>query len=225
MYLNQKIKKYVLKFFKFHHVRIPPLLKYLPLKGKLAKYRDYKIAKKERTLKRTFSSYVIAENHFKKETGLVYLHLGETNHLNTKIHLIDRLGIHHKIDADQTAFVIQKKGKLFYEVLQSCIDEGRLDEAKQAISEILILSMRRCLRGIGDEDPNFCTNFGFIDHQAAQIDMGRFFLDEAEKDPTVYKPEIFRITRDFRTWLSENYPMLVEHFDKEVLKIKGDMVF
>lgn len=218
-------KEYVLKFFKFHHVRIPIWMRYLPLPGQLKSYRTYKIAKKDNTLKRTFSSYVIAYNNFKEETGLVYLHLGQTNHLKKQIEIFDKLNIKHLVDADNVAFVIQKKGVLFYERIASLMKNQDTESAKKAISDILELSIIRCKKGIGDDDPDFCTNFGFINGKASQIDMGRFFLDDQEKDPSIYKPEIFRITRNLREWLLKHYPMLVEHFDHEIEKIKGDMVF
>ncbi|MCH9631265.1 MAG: hypothetical protein S4CHLAM37_12870 [Chlamydiia bacterium] len=218
-------KEYVMKFFKFHHVRIPIWMQYVPLTRKLKAYRNYKIAKKDKTLNRTFSSYAIAFNHFKEETGLVYLHLGKTSHLRKNLQIIDKIKIKHELDADNVAFVIQKKGILFYEKIDKHMRDQNTEEARKAISEILDLSIRRCQKGIGDEDPDFCTNFGFINEIAVQLDMGRFFLDEKEKDPNIYKPEIYRITRDFRSWLDKNYPTLVSHFDKEIENIKGDMVF
>lgn len=218
-------KQYVIKFFKFHHVRIPIWMQYIPLTNKLRTYRNFKIAKKDKTLNRTFTSYAIAFNHFRNETGLVYLHLGKTTHLHKNLQIIDKIKIKHEIDADNVAFVIQKKGVLFYEEIDRYMKEKNEKKAKEAISEILDLSIRRCQKGIGDEDPDFCTNFGFINNIAVQLDMGRFFLDEKEKDPSIYRPEIFRITRNFRKWLQVTYPTLVQHFDHKIENIKGDMVF
>lgn len=210
---------YVLKFFKFHHVRIPVWMNYLPLSKKMKDYRSYKIAKKAKSLNRTFSSYNIAFEHFKDKTGLVFLHLEKTSFLSTKIEIIDKIGIHHKIACDDVAFVVQKRGTLFTKQIDTFMKMGDVEKAKQAISAILELAIVRCERGIGDEDPNFCTNFGFIDGNAAQIDVGRFFLDETEKNPNVYRPEIYRITRDLQSWIKVNHPELKAHFDEKIKEI------
>lgn len=211
--------KYVLKFFKFHHVRIPIWMNFLPLPKKMKDYRSYKIAKKAKTLNRTFSSYNLAFEHFKDKTGLVYLHLEKTHFLDRKIEIIDKIGIHHKIASDNVAFVLQKRGTLFYKQIDLFMRQGSLDKAKEALSAIIDLAIIRCERGLGDEDPNFCTNFGFIDENAAQIDVGRFYFDESEKTPEVYRPEIYRITRNLKNWIQDNHPELMQHFNEKIQEI------
>lgn len=204
--------QYVIKFFKFHHMLIPPWLKALPLPPPLSLHRQQKIAKKQKVVERLFQSYTIAYNLFKEESGLIYLHLHKTNSLLPSLYLIDRIGVHYVLKTDAFAFVIQRKGTLFYKTLQ---DED-LSHAKESISSILKLSISRCQKGIEDKDPDFSTNFGFIDGKVAQLDTGRFYLNEKETNPEVYTQELYRITRKFRIWLTENLPSLVSHLDEEI---------
>jgi len=95
--------------------------------------------------------------------------------------------------------------------------------------EAYILSLGR------DSDPDLDKNFGFIDGRAVQIDIGRFThnpvkmkfhqrhvaLQKASSPPvntqgcSSTQVEIPPIKESFRTWLSENYPVLYQHFDSE----------
>lgn len=216
--------QYVIKFFKFQHMRVPPWIHYLPLPQTLKNYRNYKIAKKNLALSKLFLSYNIAYNLLQKETGLIYLHLNKTNKYRP-LHLIDKIGVHYLLDGSSLAFVIQRKGILLYEALEEDMKRGDIAHAKELISSLMNLSILRCQRGVGDQDPDFRTNFGVINGTIAQLDTGRFYLEEKEKDPEVYKREIYRITRDFREWLSQNQPTLVSCFDENIKDIKGDSFF
>lgn len=209
-------KKYVLKFFKFHHMRIPPILGYLPLPKPLKNYRNSKIAKKNFVLERTFQSYDIAYHHLKKETALIYLHLHRTNNLNCQLHIVDKIGIHFDLNADDFAFALQHKGRLAYDEITDLMNNNDKGPAQRAVSDIIDLVISRCKKGIGDTDPDFKTNFGFISGQAVQLDVGRFHLDESEKNPEVYLPEIHRITKDFSFWIKKNHPDLSSFFDKKI---------
>lgn len=217
--------RYVIKFFKFHHLRIPPWIASLPLPHFLNTYRQAKIAKKNRALAKTLDSHKIAATLLPKETALVYLHLYPTHYLHQSLHLIDKLGIHYELDADTLSFVIQKKGTSFYGVLEQYINTNHMCHAKKAISDILYLSLERCKKGVGDLDPDFGTNFGAVEGSIVQLDIGRFYLEEQEKNPEVYKRELYRITRSFRQWLTEHSAELVTYLDDELAHIQGDSVF
>lgn len=216
---------YVLKFFKFHHLRIPQWISALPLPSFLQAYKTAKVEKKQRLLDKTFQSYVIAAELLPQETALAYLHLSPTTDLKQKIHLIDKIGIHYFLQADSLAFILQRKGFSFYQKLLEEIQQGCLSQAKENVSSLLALSLERCKKGIGDLDPDFSTNFGYIDGHVVQLDIGRFYLEEKEKDPEVYKRELYRITRSLKAWLQIHSPELAYYLDEELLRIKGESVF
>ncbi len=204
--------KTVLKLFKFQHMRTPPWLDPLPSVGKLGEKR----AKKREILEKTFNSYSIAYDYLREETGLLYLHLAKTDHLNQKLTITDKIGKHHTLDLDTVPFILQKRGTLAYDAITCWMTKGEIKKAEEGIRNLLKLATYRCQVGIFDKDPDFSTNFGFIGDTPFQIDFGRLSLSEEEKRPEVYRLEMVRITRDFEAWIAENHPDLLDSFRKEI---------
>ena len=207
--------KTVLKLFKFQHMRIPPWLEYFPSNTYLAT----KQAKKRQVLEKTFNSISIAYNLLRQETGLLFIHLAPTNHLETQVTLIDKIGKKHLLDLDTVPFLLQKKGTLAYDTIDAWMEKGEIEKAKTGIQNLLTLALQRCKKGIFDKDPDFSTNFGFIENIPFHIDFGRFTLDPQEKDPSVHRPEMIRITQDFRHWIEKNHSDLLPYFDKQLLAL------
>lgn len=227
-YLNSGSQSYVflsedgqtvLKFFKFQHMRIPPWINYLPLPSTLAQKREVKREKKRAVLTRTMNSYKIAFERMAEETGLLYVHLAPSSHLNQTVTIYDKIGKRHEIELDQVEFVLQKKASLVYDSLNEWMANGQKEKAKQGIRNLLILALERCKKGIFDKDPDFSTNFGFVNEMPVQIDVGRLSLDEQEKNPAIHCGEMIRITRDFQKWIEINHPDLLEFFDEEIQKL------
>jgi hypothetical protein len=85
---------------------------------------------------------------------------------------------------------------------------GQEDAAKDALFRLTTLLRSRCERNIFDKDPNLLTNFGFIDTQAIQIDIGRFsFLPHNASEQEISQ-EIYRITEPLALFLAEHFPSL-----------------
>ena len=211
--------QYILKFTKFHHLRIPPVIKYLPLPASLDQYRAKKIHKKDFILKRTFRSYVIAYHFLKKETGMLYYHLQKTSDLKQTLTFFDKLGYKYTINLDDYAFVIQKKGMATRHMINTLMQEGKVTEAQEKLDQLLKLAVVRCEKGLGDRDFKFKSNLGFIDGCAAQIDLGSLSLDTQAKNPLFYKAEIKRAGEVLRAWLIKEHPSLVTEFDISLAKI------
>jgi len=93
---------------------------------------------------------------------------------------------------------------------------GERERARQGIHDLLELTISRCKKGIFDKDPDFSTNFGFVEGRPVQIDVGRLRLDAQEKNPAIYRGEMVRITRTFQEWIEKNHPDLLDFFDKEI---------
>lgn len=208
--------KYVLKVFKFHHLRPSPLLSLFPSLGIFKKYKEEKTKKKELELSRQFSSYILASEQLQNETETLFLHLHETNDLPS-ISLVDKIGIKTKINPNQLHFILQKKGDLFMDALLNSISLKNEAFAKELLCSAIENCIRRCKKGIADKDPNFFTNFGVIDRKVFELDIGRFYLDEEKKKPKEIQNELIRIFTPLEEKLTTLSPSL-KLFLKEQIK-------
>lgn len=207
-------KNYVIKFFRHSHIR-PPFWVFLPLLPPFLKsYKERKIAYGEGKASRDFMSYKIAFEEMPEETGLIYLHLNKTNDLKKQATIYDKIGIVHKIDLDHMEFLLQKKAQLIYPTLQSWIDQGKLDRARDSLSDLVRLLSLRCDKGIFDKDPDLNTNFGFAQGRAIQIDVGRFRKETGKK--TEKRDELVKITDHLKQWLDRKSPDLSLYLQNEV---------
>lgn len=205
----------VLKLFKFQHMRTPPVLDFLPDLGPLGRKRE----KKRRVIEQTFNSLCLAYDQMREETGLLALHLSETTSLHQTLTIVDKIGKRHEIDLDRIPFLIQKKGQLAYNAIDTWMEKGETETAEQALRSLLRLAVSRCHKGIFDKDPDFETNFGFIGKRPFQIDFGRLSVAKQEKEANVYGPEMIRITRAMEEWLAKNHPILLHAFHEELNEI------
>lgn len=203
-------KQYILKFLKQDKLHPNTWLAYLPLSFNPHYQKSLFLEKKRAS---TFSAIKTAFSEFKKETGLLYVHLNRTNSLNKKITLFDRKGNLHVVDLDQTSFLVQKKANLIYVRIAELMAESKIEEAKQIISSVFALVDKLGKRGVVDNDPILRKNFGLIDDKAVQIDIGRLRIDPERIINLQHKQEIASITHSFKTWITKNYPELLEHFN------------
>ncbi len=198
----------VIKFFRHHHLSAPSWVRFLPLA-----WARHSIHKKNSKLSKDFTSYKLAYEVLREESGLLYLHLNKTSHLNLTLDLVDNLGIHHPLPLDQYEFVVQKRATLVYSALETWIQKGEFEEAKKALTSLVKLLTVRSQKGIFDKDPDLNTNFGFIGTQSLQIDIGRF----KRKPPAVDQNELIRITDNLHQWLMHRAPELDRHLKEELL--------
>ncbi|HSX03461.1 MAG TPA: hypothetical protein VLG76_01895 [Rhabdochlamydiaceae bacterium] len=168
----------------------------------------------ESKLRRNFNSYRIAYEELKGETGLIYFHPAQTGHLHQTIILIDKLGIEHPLELDDTAFLLQKKATLFYPYIDSLMEKNDLLKAKQALSSFALFLKSRYAKGIADNDALVRTNFGFLDGAPMQIDVGPFYRNDALKEPANGKKELLESTLNLKHWLEAHYPVLASYFNE-----------
>jgi len=215
-------KKYVVKFFKFQHMRIPPWLKYIPLPAPLNAYRNAKLEKKRQSIQELFNSFKLADRYLKEETGILFLHLCQSSYFDGKMTIYDKIGGCHKLDLDSTYFVLQTRADLAYRKINEWMKKGKISKARDGIRSLVAVAMQRCEKGIYDKDPDFKTNFGFVNDRATQIDIGRFSKKTMACDPAICGPEIIRITKELRSWLKTHHEELVEILDDEIKKAIND---
>lgn len=205
--------QYVIKLPRYDHLRSLPLVHLLPKKLAAAK-----IGKREAKLKKDFTSYKIAYEELREETGLVAIHLNKTDGLHQQVTLIDKLGIAHTLDLDKLEFLVQKRATLVYPTLEQWIREEKLSEAKEALASLVQVLSTRFDKKIFDKDPDLNTNFGFLGSQAIQIDVGRF----RKTFPQIALPKkeaIFLITDNLHQWLQGKSPELASYLQGRINEI------
>ena len=199
--------KYVLKFFKHHHMRVnSPLDPILP-----------HAFIENRRIRRTkfFTSCKIASDRFSKETGLVYLHLTKTDSLLHKLRLYDPIGIVHDLSLDTLEFALQKRASLAYPTLTALLEAGEISGAEKRLASLVDLIAARSRAGIADHDARK-RNFGFIGTEAIELDLGSFSFDESLYDPDNAQKALLYETIKLRRWVKKYHPELHKCLDEKL---------
>lgn len=189
----------------------PPWWHQLPfLAQKQQKEITYSIHKK---LIKDSARYLLAFEHLREETGLIYVHLNRTTFLNRKIQVQDKAGKHHIIDLDPIEFFLQKKAQLIIPTLDQWMKEGQIDHAKQGLTNLVKLFYTRFSKGIEDPEQHLEGNFGFLGTEAVQIDIGHIRKQQQPLDKAVEKEKIWRLLAPLKKQLESNYPELDRHLE------------
>lgn len=204
---TSKDGKYVLKFFKHHHMRIRTWMDPILPKSILNK--------REMRFNRFFTSCKLAYEHFRKETGLVFIHLNKTDDLNIHLRIFDPIGIAHLVNLDQLEFAIQKKVSMADPTLCALAEMQELDATVARLNALVDLIVHRCQVGLADHDAQL-RNFGFIGEEAVEIDLGAFSFDESLKHPQAAKRALLSDTKMLRKWVKNNHPELTLFLDKKI---------
>ncbi|HEX2580264.1 MAG TPA: hypothetical protein VHK67_07680 [Rhabdochlamydiaceae bacterium] len=157
--------KYVLKFFKMRRF-YPSMVDYLC---------PHVVRRRLKNLRWVFNGYKIAYDHFRQDTGLVFIHLAKTDHLKQNVSIVDDKGILHQIDLDTTEFVLQEKAELLFDRLARLQASGDQEGVQKSIAVVLELVKRRIDSGYADRDRGVSNNYGFVGDRAIQLDIGRLY--------------------------------------------------
>lgn len=184
-------EKYVVKFFNLGCV--------------IPSWKDYfypQIARKrQKRLKRLFFGYHNGYQELKEETGLIWIHLRPTHDLKRTMTLLDPQHNEIQLDADQTIFVIQKKAEPILNRLSKLYEEAKSSEANQLIQAFYALVQRKTSKGYHDRDKVFQNNYGFVENQPIQFDLGKNKQMEKPKDEVEYfkaKIEKWKAEHDYQ---------------------------
>lgn len=214
-------QEYVIKFFKHRYFRKPfRFIFSLPRPSVLELSRLRKYDNALFKLRRDFSSYKLAYEELREESGLVYIHLNKGTELNRSVHIIDKIGIEHEIDLDDFEFIVQRRAELIYPCIDALMAKEDVEAAKQLLHSILEAIVNRCKKGIFDEDPRIHNNLGIIGPKAMFIDIGRFVKDSQRTLPEIYKNDLKNIINErLRSWLQNNHPQLEACLDDEIAQL------
>lgn len=221
--------QYVLKFFKFKHIRPSFLISLLPSTGFLGEIKLKNQQRKIRKLEGVFQGHAIAFEHDRENAGLIYMHLNPTNSLNLHVELIDKIGIARKIDLDQTVFVLQKQGQTLRDVFTDLLDKQNIDLASQRALQVLDMYVDEYKKGVWDRDHGITHNIGFIKDQPFHLDVGKISYAASPQLASFYESDLRHVARKMKLWVHENYPQYEIPFnlavDEHVLKLLNESPF
>lgn len=174
-----------------------------------------KFFRKDAGLQLPFNSLTLLFQKAKDRSGLLYLHLHETNNALGFAEITDPSGVVHRVNLDKMGFALQEKGELIFSWIEQKMAADDLEGAKKAIDSFLecIVSLHR--QGIKDIDRSFTNNFGFIGDRAFTLDISSFVYDAKLS----YKKETIRKTSPLSRWLNKHHPQLHAYFEEKLDQI------
>jgi hypothetical protein len=206
---------YVIKFFKFKHLKPSIFLNALPPLPPFSNYVKKETIRKDRKLKSVFNGYKLAYEIHKYDSGLVFIHLNKTeNFINKTVTVFDKIGREHKIDLDTNVFLLQRKGETLRTVMTDLLKKNDIVVAKQRIRQIFDLYVTEYKKGAYDHDHGVMHNTGFVGTEPIHLDVGKFSPDENICQASVYKSDLKIIYRKIDLWLKNNFP----HSRDEIVK-------
>lgn len=212
---------YVIKFFKFKHLRPSLWLELLPPIGPLKAYKDRQQQRKLRKYDGVFSSYKLAYLQDKDLSGLIYVKLNPAKGEFPQIHVNDKMGIERIIDLNAVPFILQKKGITLRQMLKQQLDRQQVDQAIASILQVFELYKNEYRRGLWDHDHGVLQNAGFIQDVPAHLDVGKLYEAPEMRDPEKMKADLKILIDKIDRWMQKNYPQEAQ----QVYKAMTDYVF
>lgn len=215
--------RYVLKFFKFKHLRPSPFLEWLPSWTPLESYRVGQAARKERKFEGVFNGYHLAYTTHKEGSGLLFVHLNKTKGQFPVATVYDKIGRSHSIALDDVAFIVQNKGETLRTVIQKLLAEGNVEQAKHRLDQIFDLYASEYQKGIYDHDHGVMQNSGFTGDRPIHLDVGKLKKEEKMRSKTYSSDDLALVGAKIGYWIKQNqplyYPALSSHIEKKIQEI------
>ncbi len=206
-------KKYVIKFFKFRHIKPNPILNALPHIGPIATWQDYRAFRLNKKTSRVFNGYKVAHDYNKNASGLIYVRLNQEPPLDRSIIAYNKLGFEQKINLNHTIFIIQEAAETTETVLENAFQQNDIELVKQRIEQLIALYTSEYQKGIYDKDHAILRNTGFIGDRPIHFDVGNLTIEPSMKDPAVYQKDLDIVLGKLDAWLNKYHPNLIFIFD------------
>ncbi len=213
-----KDEKYVIKFFKFKHLKPNWLAEQLFFLPFFHQYRDQLAARKHRKLVGVFNGYDLAFRENRKNTQLLYVHLVPTKFLHVKTSLFDKIGWEREVYLDDVVFLVQKKGKTLRSCLHEWLKKENLLKAKEGLAQIFNMYISEYHNGLYDHDHGVLQNTGFVDGLPFHLDVGKLHKNHEIQELAKYKYDLQFIMYKIVTWIHHCYPQ----FEEEITSFLSD---
>lgn len=208
--------KYVLKFFKFKHLRPNWVMNLMPPLAPLIEYRHRQAVRKDRKLYGVFDGYRLAYAVHKNESGLLFIHLNTTHNLHKTTTVFDKIGLHRTIHLDDVVFIVQEKAQTTRSVINDALKKGELSLAQRRIRQIIDLYLAEYQKGIYDKDHGVMHNTGFVGDRPIHLDVGKLTKEPEMTQPQFWQPDLERIGWKFALWIKESYPQYYPAMAKDL---------
>lgn len=216
---------YVVKFFKYQRFRPQAWIDLFTFIPDVEKYQQAKTVEKKEKLDKVFTSWKIAFEKLKDETGVLYVHLNKTDDWHQSLAIRDKLGMSHQVDLDQTEFVLQHRATMLCPAINELMTQGKTDQAEKLIDRLLTMLFLEYERGYADNDHALMQNTGVLNGYPIHIDIGQFIHNDSVKAPKIYRQELYDKTYDFHRWLKKKHPDLADHLAAKLVVIMGPDYF
>lgn len=213
---HSKDDQYVIKFFKFKHLKPHWFMEILPPIPPIAQYKKKQAIRKERKLYGVFASYHLAYEVHRPESGLLFLHLNKTQNLNKTITIVDKVGLSRQISLDDVVFIIQEKARTTRSVLDEALKNGNISLAKQRLNQIINLYASEYRKGIFDKDHGVMHNTGFVGDRPIHLDVGKMIVNEDMKNPQVAEADFKFVVERILRWIDSSYPQAYPELHQEI---------
>jgi hypothetical protein len=210
--------QYVIKFFKFKHLRPSVIVDNLPSIGFLQTYKEKQAERKHRKLYGVFKSYKLAYDVDKDESGLIFVQLNTQGNPSRFVTIIDKIGISRTLDLKNYPFILQYKGETLRTVLNDLLKDGQVEKAKMRLGQILDLYAGEYEKGIYDHDHGIMQNTGFIGDKPIHLDVGKLLREENMRDKKYAREDALIVVANMNTWISKNYPQYSDEFESYLTK-------
>lgn len=210
--------KYVLKFFKYQRYQTSPFITPFTFIPSVNDYVQKRQQHKLEKLEFFMQAWIIANNHLKEESGLVYVHLSKSKHLNQPIVFFDKMGFRHELEADNLEFLIQRTA----EPLQKVISKSSSQDSIKLIDQLIDMLVHEYSLGLGDHDPALLQNTGVYNGKPFHIDVGQFYFNPQFKEPKGFYQDLFNRTYEMREWLKRTNPEVEKGLTQKLKKLMGD---
>lgn len=213
--------QHVLKFVKYQRFRPQAWLDYFAFIPVVNHYRLAKIEKKNKKLEMLFSSWKLAYERLKSETGLIYVHLNKSTDLQQTVKIYDKMGFQHTLNMDEMEFLLQRKANMLCSTINQFVKQGEMSDAKELIDNLLNMILSEYRQGLADNDHALMQNTGALGKRPVHIDVGQFIVKPDIVNPTIYKQELFSKTYKFRHWLTKHHPELGSYLIQKLIDLIG----
>lgn len=210
--------QYILKFPRTDIYKIPLWARVLPFSS----YRQ--TIEMERQCRESFvlGSFALAFDHLKEQTGVIALHIGQSQEKGKILNLVDALGCKHRLPLEKVSFVLQHKHPIWSKAFSDALQANDRARAEKILNALLLIVAERAQKGILNRDRSFLRNYGFDGERAYQIDVGSFFCKPELSPDAIYQKSIRDSLDPVQEWLAQKDPDMKLYLDQRLKEILSE---
>lgn len=180
-------------------------------------YPSDKLANEIQKWNEIFSSYKLAYEELSSKTKVRFLHVQKSGNLKKRINIFDKLGIRHKVELDNIAFLVQDKALPLELYLSS---EEDIQALKQVISSYLALIKYLALHGVRNGDSNLLRNCGVLNGEVIDMDVGSY---KKNSDLKFLRAELEKGAAPLRNILKKKDLSLVSFLNEQIELVQKEI--